>query len=343
MNSTHLLKINRRDLLRHMGSLLLALLIPLPLKAWIKNIPIMNKNDNQFDVIIIGGSYAGLSAAMSLGRALRKVLIIDSGKPCNEQTPHAHNLITHDGENPNEIRQKAKKQTLKYNTIKYVQDLAIKAEKTTQGFNITTQSNQSFNTRKLIFASGLNDLMPDIKGYRECWGISILHCPYCHGYEVKSEKTGIIGNGDFAFEFIKMISHWTKELTLFTNGKSTLTEEQTTMIQKHGIPIVETEIKHIDHQAGKIQQLVFKDQSTHPLVAVYGRPAFKQHCDLPEQLGCALTEHGLLKTDAFQRTTIKDVYACGDNSNMARALSLSISSGSMTGAFVNKEMIDEKF
>lgn len=303
----------------------------------------MNKNNSAFDVIIIGGSYSGLSAAMSLGRSLRNVLIIDSAKPCNAQTPHAHNLITQDGKSPNEIRQEAQKQVLKYNTIKYIKDLAIKGEESPQGFIITTQSNGSFYSRKLIFASGLLDIMPDIKGYRACWGISILHCPYCHGYEVKNEKTGIIGNGEFAFEFSKMISNWTKELTLFTNGKSTLNEEQNTFLKKYGIPVVEKEIERIDHQDGKIQQLVFKDQSTEHLVAAYGRPVFKQHCDLVEQLGCELNEHGFIKTDAFQRTTVQGIYACGDNSNFIRSLAVSIATGSTTGAFVNKDLIDELF
>lgn len=101
-----------------------------------------------------------------------------------------------------------------------------------EGFEIKTGSGDTFAAKKLIFATGLKDIMPDIDGFTGCWGISVIHCPYCHGYEVRNEKTGIIGNGDDGFHYARMISNWTKELILFTNGKSTLTEEQTEKIKK---------------------------------------------------------------------------------------------------------------
>jgi len=155
-------------------------------------------NNFQHDVIIIGGSYAGLSAAMTLGRSMRKVLIIDSGKPCNRQTPYSHNFITHDGETPAAIAQKAREQVLKYPTVQLVNDTALRASKNENGFEIITASEAAYNTTKIIFATGVLDIMPDIKGFAECWGISILHCPYCHGYEVKDKPLGIIANGDVA-------------------------------------------------------------------------------------------------------------------------------------------------
>src|SRR5690606_408454 len=139
-----------------------------------------NKN---FDVIIIGGSYAGLSSAMTLGRALRNVLMIDSGKPCNRQTPHSHNFITQDGEEPGTIAEKAKAQVLKYDTVKFLNDLAVSGKKTENGFVIATETGKEFATKKLVFATGVKDIMPGIKGFSECWGISVIHCPYCHGYE----------------------------------------------------------------------------------------------------------------------------------------------------------------
>src|SRR5690606_26609566 len=141
-------------------------------------------NNKHFDVIIIGGSYAGLSAAMALGRALRNVLIIDGGSPCNRQTPHSHNFITQDGEKPHIIAEKARTQVLQYPTIKFITGIAHSGFKTEFGFTITTKANETFEAKKLIFATGLKDNMPDIKGFSECWGISVIHCPYCHGYEV---------------------------------------------------------------------------------------------------------------------------------------------------------------
>lgn len=300
-------------------------------------------DENSFDVIIIGGSYSGLSAAMSLGRALRQALVIDSGKPCNIQTPHSHNFITQDGRTPKQISVSAKEQVAKYDTIKFHDGLAISGTKTEKGFEIKTQSGDIFKAQKLIFATGLKDMMPDIKGYAECWGISILHCPYCHGYEVKNEKTGILANGDMGFEFAKMISHWTKDLTLFTNGESILTAEQTSQIKKHKINIIELEIDIIEHNDGRIQNIIFKDNSKVSLKAIYARPKFAQHSDIPTALGCELTEQGLIKVDMFQKTSIPGIYASGDNSNFGRAVSVSVSTGSLAGAFANKELIEEEF
>ena len=222
------------------------LFLPLPLTAFEIYDNMTNKKN--FDVIVVGGSYAGLSAAMALGRALRNVLIIDSGLPCNRQTPHSHNFITHDGEKPNDITEKAKEQTLKYDTVNFYNGLATDGKKTENGFAITTQKNETFTAKKLVFATGIKDLMPDINGFSECWGISVIHCPYCHGYEVRKEKTGILANGNIAFYYAQLIRNWTDDLAIFTNGKSTLTKEQTNKIVNHKIPIIENEISYFKHE-----------------------------------------------------------------------------------------------
>ena len=130
-----------------------------------------------FEVIIIGGSYAGLSAAMALGRSLRKVLVIDGGRPCNRQTPQSHNFITQDGVPPHQITAIAKEQLLQYKTVDFVHDLAVSAEKNKNGFSISTQSGNIVTAKKLIMATGIKDLIPKIKGFAECWGISMIHCP----------------------------------------------------------------------------------------------------------------------------------------------------------------------
>lgn len=296
-----------------------------------------------FEVIIVGGSYSGLSAAMSLGRSLRQVLVIDSGVPCNRQTPHSHNFITHDGEKPAVISAKAKLQVDFYTTVQFYNGLAISAIKTENGFEIKTESGLTFTSRKVLFATGVKDLLPDIKGFAECWGISVLHCPYCHGYEVKKEKTAIIANGEMGFEFAKLISNWTKDLRLLTNGKSTLTEEEIKILQQHKIEILEHEIDSFEHENGNIQNIIFKNQSKIFVKAIYARPPFEQHCHLPEALGCELTQQGLIKIDAFQKTNIPGVFASGDSVIQARSVAMAVSSGSFAGASINKEFIEESF
>jgi len=301
------------------------------------------KDRRDFDVIIIGGSYSGLSAGMALGRALRHVLIIDSGKPCNIQTPHSHNFITNDGKTPKEIAALAKAQVEKYDTVSFFSGLANGGARTENGFEIQTSSGEIFRAKKLIFASGIKDIMADIEGYAECWGISVLHCPYCHGYEVRNLRTGILGNGDYAFEFSNFISNWTKDLTLFTNGKSTLSSSQREKIEKHDIKIVEKEIEKLEHTDGFILNIIFKDGTKSPLKALYARAPFKQHCSIPESLGCEMTDLGYIKTDSFQKTTVHGVYACGDNSSRLRTVSYAVSTGTIAGMMVNKEIIEEEF
>ncbi|MCV9927924.1 NAD(P)/FAD-dependent oxidoreductase [Flavobacterium sp. LS1R49] len=300
-------------------------------------------DNNKYDVIIIGGSYAGFSAAMALGRSLRKVLIIDSGKPCNQQTPYSHNFITLDGKKPSDINAKAKKQVLKYPTITFINAKATKAIKNETTFEIKIDKGETFSARKLLFATGLKDIFPGINGFAECWGVSILHCPYCHGYEVKNEKTGIIANGPIGFEFAKMISNWTKDLTLFTNGETTLTDEQSKILRKNNVTIVESEIDYFLHNEGKLMNIVFKDGSKTAIKVIYAKPPFEQHSTLPQELGCELTEQNLIKVDTFQKSTIPGIYAAGDNSTFGRSLALAVSSGSIAGAFINKELIEEDF
>jgi len=299
--------------------------------------------EKNFDVIIIGGSYSGLSAAMSLGRSLRQVLVIDSGLPCNRQTPHSHNFITQDGEKPAVISAKAKLQVELYKTVHFYNGLATKAIKKESGFEISTASGEVFTSRKVLFATGVKDLIPEIKGFADCWGISVLHCPYCHGYEVKHEKTAIIANGEMAFDFAKLISNWTKNLSLCTNGKSTLTLEQTEILKKHGVVIFEEEIDSFENKQGYIQNIIFKNQEKTAVKAIYARPPFEQHCHLPKDLGCEITEQGLLKVDFMQNTNVGGIYASGDCTTQMRSVAIAVSTGSFAGAVINKDLIEEDF
>lgn len=333
--------ISRRKMLKHCGYSLAALALPIPILSYSNTKNMIS--EKKFDVIIIGGSYAGLSAAMALGRALRHVLIIDSGLPCNRQTPYSHNFITHDGEKPSAIAQKAKEQALHYKTIQYYNGLATVGKQIENGFQISTKNGEVFEAKKIIFASGVKDNMPNIKGFDACWGISVIHCPYCHGYEVRHQNTGIFANGDMAYHYAQLISNWTKSLTIFTNGKATFTEAQLNRLQKHQIAIVENEIAEIIHEKGQIQQLLFTDDTTYSLQAIYARPQFEQHCKIAEQLGCELTEQGLLKVDMFQKTTIEGVFACGDNASLMRSVANAVATGNTAGAVLNNLMIEATF
>jgi len=300
-------------------------------------------HEKTFDVIIIGGSYAGLAAGMALGRALMQVLIIDDGDPCNRQTPHSHNFITQDGKTPQEISVLATRQVQLYDTVKFFHGLASSGVKTKTGFEIQVTSGESFRSKKVIFATGIRDILPDIHGSAACWGVSVLHCPFCHGYEVRNEPTGILGNGEYGFELAKLISNWTANLTLYTSGQSALTAELTEKLEKRHIEIVQKEIVRFNHTNGEVGSIVFKDGTESFVKAIYVRTPFEQNSWIPESIGCELTDDGYITVDAFQETSVNGAFACGDNSARMRTVANAVAAGTTAGMMVSKKIIFEEF
>lgn len=313
------------------------------LRALASMIPKAMIENQQFDVIVVGGSYSGLAAGMALGRALRRVLIVDGGLPANRQTPYSHNFITQDGMPPQVIAAEARKQVERYTSVEFHSGLVTGVRHIAGGFHVSVDSGAGFQAKKLVFATGIRDVMPAIPGFAESWGISVLHCPYCHGYEVRDEVTGVLGNGDKAFELVRLISNWSKELTLFTNGPSSLKEEQVAALMAHNIRIEQAEVVELHHQRGQLHQILLEGGRTHTLHALYAMPAFEQHCTIPQELGCALTEEGYIKVDAQQRTSIHGIYACGDNSTRLRTVANAVATGTTTGMMLNKELVAEEF
>jgi thioredoxin reductase len=317
------------------------LLMPSPLATFL-NCNSMT-NNNHFDVIITGGSYAGLAAAMALGRALKKVLVVDDGRPCNRQTPHSHNFLTNDGKTPAEIAALANLQVKRYDTVSFFNGRATNANKTEDGFRVQLAGGEIFTAKKLVFATGIKDRLAPISGLAECWGISVIHCPYCHGYEVRNEKTGILGNGDSAFDFTKLISNWAKDLRIFTNGAARFSDEQIKKLQEHRIEIVEKEIEKLEHNNGYLRHIIFKDGSSSSITALYAPAPFEQHCKIPESLGCELTEEGYIKIDSSLETTVKGVFAIGDNASKMRTVANAVAMGTAAGMMISKKMILDAF
>ncbi len=295
-----------------------------------------------YDAVIIGGSNAGLSAAMSLGRALKRVLIIDSGLPCNRQTPHSHNFITHDGWRPAEIHGVAKTEVLNYDTVQWLSDTVSAVTGSNNQFEVTVDRQSNIiKAKKLLFATGIKDLMPNIPGFAECWGISVIHCPYCHGYEYRGQTTGIMMNDEHAADFARFIQNWTPDLTLFTNGPSKLTPEQTHATLNRNIRVIENSITGIDQSGGQITQIRLADGRVHFLDALYARVPFEQHCRIPEQLGCKLTEQGYIEVTDQKRTTVPGVFAAGDNTSPMRSVAAAVGAGNLAGAMMAHELINE--
>lgn len=301
------------------------------------------KTKNNFDVIIVGGSYAGLAAGLTLGRALRHVLIIDSGDPCNKQTPYSHNLLTHDGDTPAAIAALAREQVKQYPTVQFCTDMVTDASRFDNGFKVTTWSGAELTADKLLFATGIKDKLPAIEGLKDCWGISVLHCPYCHGYEVRNKPTAILSKGEHALELVKLLSNWTNELIVLTNEQEALPEEHEALLRQRGVKAINTAISGLQHKQGQLEKIVFADNSELAVEVLYAPSPFEQATRLPEKLGCHLTEEGYLQVDAGQQTTVAGVYASGDNTTRTRTLANAISQGTTAAIAINKQLIEERF
>ena len=300
-------------------------------------------NNNEFEVIIIGGSYAGLSAAMVLGRSLRKTLVIDADKPCNRQTPHSHNFLTQDGSTPKEIATVAKSQVSKYSTVTFYNGFAKTGKKMASGFEISTDQGVIFKAQKLVFATGIKDLMPNIKGFSDCWGISVVHCPYCHGYEIRGKKTMMFADAEKAFHLAPLVKNLTDDFTILASGAVNFDQEQKAILQRNNIKIISKEILEVKHDNGQLHSIVFTDGSSENFDAMYAAIPFEQSSAIPEALGCDISEHGYITVNAMNKTSVEGVFACGDNCAKMRSVANAVYTGNITGAVLNKELADQKW
>ncbi|MCK0160008.1 NAD(P)/FAD-dependent oxidoreductase [Allomuricauda sp. F6463D] len=296
-----------------------------------------------YDVIVIGGSYAGLSAAMALGRSLRPTLVIDGGKPCNVQTPFSHNFLTQDGKAPKEIAALAMHQVRKYDNVEVIDGFAITITPCKHGFSVSIASGDVFEGQKIILATGIKDIIPEIPGFQECWGISIIHCPYCHGYEYRHKKTAIIASAKKALHLTPLLTNLTDDLTILGDEVSNFTKEEVEILQKHGVKMVNQKIMSIEHKNGHLHEVILDNGDHMSFAAIYAGIPFEQSTDIPKLLGCELTDNGFIKTDSFQKTTVPGVFACGDNCVPMRSVAQAVASGNAAGAIANMELSQESF
>lgn len=294
---------------------------------------------NSYEVIIVGGSNAGLSAAMTLGRSLREVLIIDNGRPCNRQTPHSHNFLTRDGATPAFLTAVAKEQVLAYPTVQWLEETVNSVEAIDNGVLVNSSDGRQFHAKKLLLATGILDEMLPIPGFSECWGISVLHCPYCHGYEVRKEELAVLANGETAMEFTQLIRQWSKRIQLLTNGDSLLNPEQLAQLETACIPVKSSPVKEIFHRDGYLYQVQLEDGSLIPLKAIFTRIPFRQS-PLVQQLELSLNEQGYITVNTFQQSSRPNIFAAGDCTTPMRSVSTAVAQGTMAGAVINKFLLN---
>ncbi len=299
-----------------------------------------------YEVIIIWWSYAWSSAALTLGRSMRKTLIIDAWEPANRFAPKAHNFISHDHKNPSDILRDCKADLERYKCVISMTDTVHKIEKISSkdaSFRVICQSGKIFETQKIMLTTGLLDILPSIPGFKECWWKSIIHCPYCDWFEHRNCKTALIADGELALEMVPLIKSWTENLTLLTNGTSSLKDSKIFNIEKHDIPVLEKNIKEIHQQDGVIHSVEFEDGTSESFQFLYARPPHTLHSSLAENIGCKITDEGRIWIDENHKTSVIWIYAAGDNSFVWRSLAQAIANGSSAGMSVNGDLLTEEY
>ncbi|PSL31988.1 thioredoxin reductase [Chitinophaga ginsengisoli] len=302
------------------------------------------KNIQQLDVAIVGGASAGLAAALILGRSIRKTVVFDTGEPRNKPAARAHNVFTRDGVSPLEILHIGREQLKAYPSVTIAQDKVISAAKEEGGFRLETASGESYIARKVILATGVKDILPEIKGIHALWGDKVVHCPYCHGWEMKDTPMALIGNDDMAYHLITTIYNLNKDLTVFTNGQCAFSAEQQAKLQQRGIGLIETPVTAVEDAADGIR-LILADGMVHHKHGAYVRAVrMEYHTALAVQLGCELEEAGSVKVDEFQQTTIPGVFAAGDVAHpMFHQVMAAAAGGLKAGGMCNGQMVAEDF
>lgn len=289
------------------------------------------------DVIIVGGSYAGMAAALQLLRAHKTVLVIDAGERRNRFAGLSHGFLGQDGVAAAEIASTARKQLMAYPTLSWIEGRAVAATGGKDDFTATTADGQAHQGRRLLLATGLADQLPDIAGLAERWGQSVFHCPYCHGYELARGRIGVIATGPMSAHQAKMVSEW-GEVTFLTNGVAELDAEARRALENRKVRIEPALIDRIDGSA----DVVLADGQRLAFAGLFTAPHCIPASPIADEIGCALEETLMgiqIVTDAAKQTSIAGIFACGDVARMPHSVTLAVADGAWAGAQIHRSLI----
>ncbi|CCM76464.1 NAD(P)/FAD-dependent oxidoreductase [Rhizobium mesoamericanum] len=294
------------------------------------------------DVIIIGGSFAGLAAALQLGRARRKVSVLDTGLPRNRFASHSHGLLGHDHKPPLDILAEARQQLARYPTVRLVNARADSISGTIDNFSVLTGGGESVGARRVILSYGVVDQMPDVLGFAENWGTSVISCPYCDGFEVADQHWGLVWSGPQSMNQVRLFHDWTDRLTVFGNGHD-ITPDIRADLAGRQVPLVDGRITGIGRHGSHGATIKL---DTSPDVAVdilFAHPRNKPSASLHDALSLATvnTPTGIaLRTDERRETSVPGIYAAGDLANPGiPSVTTAIWQGAMSGIFAQQSML----
>lgn len=295
-----------------------------------------------YDVIIVGGGPAGLSAALVLGRCRRRVLVCDTGKPRNAASHGLHNYLTRDGIRPLEFLGKAREDLRPYETVELKQAEVTNVKRIDEGFEAKLETGETATSRKLLLATGVTDELPDIQGLSDFYGCSVFHCPYCDGWEVRDQPIAIHGNGENGSGLAMELLLWSGDLVLCTDGPAELTDEQREKLAEKKITVREDKIARLEGEGSQLENIVFANGDRLARRAMFFSSGQHQTSDLAKQLGCQFTDEGCVATGEYETTNVQGLYVVGDASKLVQFVIVAAAEGALAAVAINKELIKEQ-
>jgi thioredoxin reductase len=294
-------------------------------------------NDARYDVVVVGGGAAGLSAALVLGRARRRVAVVDGGKPRNAPAAHMHGFLSRDGMPPADLLAAGRDEVAAYG----VELLSGRVDSIEPGFSLDLAGGEQLKARRLLIATGAADELPDVPGLRARWGKDFLHCPYCHGWEVRDQPLAVLGTGTGSVDHAQLVREWSDDLIFFTHTYE-LTQTERDQLEARGIRVVDGEVRGVAVEDDRLRGVVLGDGRTVERAALFVRPALRPRLgSLLEHIHCEIDELGFLRVDNSGRTSVRGVWAAGNVANPRAQVITAAGEGSAAAIAINADLVEE--
>ncbi|CAN5124610.1 hypothetical protein BH11ACT7_BH11ACT7_34510 [soil metagenome] len=298
--------------------------------------------------MIVGGGAAGLSAALVLGRARRRILVVDSGQQSNLSAHGIGGLLGFDGRSPAELYAAGRAELRAYPSVEVRDGTVVDAIAAEGGFTVELADGARVNTKRIVLATGMEYRPPALAGLSELWGGSVFHCPFCHGWEVREQPLAVCANGERGVHSALLLRGWSDDVVLLTNGPADLNAEQVEKLSAAGVSVDDRAIASLAGADGQLTDVVFADGARLPRRGLLVATTLHQRSSLAARLGAEFNPPGpvavdALKTDPFCRTTVPGVFAAGDVSAQMSQVAAAAAAGSLAGAAVMQTLMAEDF
>jgi thioredoxin reductase len=294
-------------------------------------------NSQNYDVVVVGGGAAGLSAALVLGRARRRLAVVDAGTPRNAPAAHMHDFLSRDGMPPADLLTAARTEVRSY-AVELIDDRVVEI---TSGFTLRLAGGRTVRARRLLLATGAVDELPDIPGARERWGRDFLHCPYCHGWEVRDQPIGVLGTGPGSVDHAHLLRQWSHDMIFFAHTYP-VTASERAALDARGIPVIEGLVARLSIIDDHLNAVELTDGRAIPRAAVFIRPALHARNDgLIRSLGLEVDQGGFVRADATGQTSVAGVWVAGNAANPRAQVITAAGEGSAAAIAINADLVEE--